>query len=241
MPREARYTGFDPPPPAIVQMDEDSAKYQDTAGTTPASSNADPVRRWDNDGTLGGYASFYGTTTPKRYGSVMAAESVYFNNGILQLADADELTPVQGAGFEVFVSMRTTSSNTNRGVVGKWDGGSNNEWYLIHRSSASRIAFGGLSGDYVDDTDQVNDNADHVLHARITTGDDMYISIDGTDSAGPVAISPWPSNNTTAKLNIGSYGQSSSTYYTGYIRAVRIYDQILTTSQRAQVVSEMSA
>lgn len=249
MPREKWYTGPPPLPDALVQWSESSAKWQDLARTTLATTHSDTVQVVQNDGTLGGYIELDIATAPFLDTATMAAASLQWtSNGRMKLADADDLTIVSGQGFEVLVVLNSSQAGSNKGVTGKWQASSANEWVLLHRHYASpnqvaaQVNVSGAAVTVVGAVGEtVTDGADHVLHMWVDTSDVLHLGIDGTEvAAGGSAIGTLPANQ-ASPLWFGAYADSTVTSFVGNIRAYRIYPEALSDAQRAVAIAEMTA
>jgi hypothetical protein len=232
-------------PTPVVQLDENSAKWQNTGGTTAVTADGQNVRRWDNDGSLGGYFSTSGTP-PTHDTTSMLVDSVDFGGSAILLMDSDhaELSPASGDSFYVFAAIQTTDTSTNVGVCGKWDG-TDNEWYLIYKETTSPSGPAAGVPTYYSPSgvvSDVNDGDPHVLHFEQTDDDKIVVCLDGAPmELVPTDITAFPSD-TGQVMIVGGYSDgTSSTYMTGQIARLRVYDEAsdLSRKQIHRILFEM--
>lgn len=235
----------------IVAFDHRTPKWQEIARSNLATSHGDDVQSILNAGSLGGYIEFDAGVAPTIDTSTMSRISLKFAAaGRLTFPDAPELSMVVNQGFEIFISLWSDDVATTalpKGPLGKWDGAiaSDQEWFLsnitdntpeevgfqIHRGGSAVIVEG-------DATETVNDSADHVINARVSTDNVLYMYLDGVEVAsGPADVTAYPAaGNADLAIGIIDYAEAIPTgnsRFLGNIKALRIYNQELTSAERA--------
>lgn len=228
---------------AVIAVTPDSLAFQDVSKVTPASTHGDSIVRLEQEGLALGDYSPSGVPPTVDLLTIPGVRGLACGgSGAFLKGDDPRLSWALGQGFHVYAGLVTSDTNTNRGVAGKWNiGGSPGEWILMHRdfSSPNGVLFGAKS--YYDRggaSDQVNDGLPHVLSGRHTTGNNVFVSVDGSDVTSGTAVAVQP-GNTVALLHLGAYDASGTTYFTGTVYFHFIFDRALTPSEDALIVAHI--
>lgn len=219
---------------AWYDADDASTLYDATSGGNLVTSHDAQVKRWEDKSGNGHHATQSNANGPKIQTTSGTLDSkpvmkfVEASSSFLTVADAAALRTYP---IGVLVVVRTSQTESNNGVVGKWGDPGHRDWGLLHsavspggkglavlRNSADSATISAQS------TGDVADGAARLLGAVFDppSGDvDLFINgtLDGTTSA--------TSSNgaSTVSLAIGSYSSVNSTLgFTGDIAEVVIWN-----------------
>jgi len=124
--------------------------------------------------------------------------AVEFAAAINDYVGLGDLSLGEGTAFSAETWMKTTSSNTNRWLVGEGAANTNGPiWGLIHEGARARAYYrtdGGAWANLVG-TKKINDGAWHHLAMTVTKGGSISLYVDGAPDrtaptpAGPITLS----------------------------------------------------
>jgi hypothetical protein len=221
----------------------DTGTYFDaTSGGSVISTHNALVRRWEDKSGNASHATQSSAVAPR----------IQLTSNLLNGLPCVRFSAATDSQFNVAASsnfipdllsacvvMRTSSTDTNRGVLGRW-GALGNFWGLLHRTnlspfapiaivqnSANNALFSALA------TSQVNDGGGRLLGSTMETGGSVQAIIDGTVEASTSQVS----NRTgTSAMTIGSYTTgASATGLTGDIAEIVMWRSAVTdTRQRVE-------
>lgn len=225
------------PTDTIVQFDHTTAKWKDTAGTMAATLDGDDVDRIDNDGSLGGNFAVAAGQPTLDVGT-FPFEGVAFNGSArMTLPDNDALTIAAGSGFEVVAVIQSLETADGKGVCGKWDSaGTTAEWRLLHSGFSTADLQFEVDGFSSSNTGMsLNSGRLHVVGGFHLGGDIIMIVADGRHvNTVFTEVTAHPANSTNP-LHLGAYSDNASTYMTGAIVALYIWDRALSPQERTVV------
>lgn len=189
--------GFDP-----TKLDDARLWLRPGNWTTDGSGN---VSQWDDASGNGHHASQSDALARPTPTTMAGVDALQFTAGTDLLSIAHSAGLNIESGLHIWAVVRTSDSNSNRGILGKWAGG--REYALlcngVSSSSDSQwiIRNGTDSGNFIESGDRVNDGSVHMVQA-IYDGTDGLLRVDD-GSEGSVSVGSI--RNDVADLVVGSY------------------------------------
>jgi len=189
-----------------------------SGGSNPAADGN--VRRWQDKSGNARHATLVSGSPPIRKTSIINSRDVVrFNSTFLQIPHSAAL--VGSSGISVFCVFQTSSTTSNKGLLGKWSPGAGT-WALLHMATPSRFVIQNASGGGFTgvNNSSVSLNTPAILSGHYHSSDaKVRVGLNGTmveaASSGIVA-------GRTDPLGIGTYGNDSHTSMIGDIGEIVI-------------------
>lgn len=137
------------------------------------------------------------------------------------------------------VWFRTPASLASQEIISKWGADQQHAEFDCYVSGAGAVVFtvyqsGTGTGNGVTSSVTVTTSTWYqMLIWHDSVNNQVGISINGTATTAATTIAP--TQQATAYLNLGTYGNGSGLYFTGIIGAVRKWSRILTASERTEL------
>jgi len=193
--------------------------YDATSGGSLVTSHNTQVKRWEDKSGNGHHATQNNANGPKRQttsgtlNNLPVMKFIIASNSLLTIPDAASFRTYP---LIVYSVIRTSQTDTNKGVIGKWGTAGQREWVLQHNDAAAAkpIAAVRNSADSANfaatGASTIHNGAGRLLGTTLNPpSGDIDLWIDGVSVATAAVTSS--NGNSTTSVAVGSYQLSSST------------------------------
>ncbi len=215
----------DAAPSVWLDASDATSLFDATSGGSNPAADGD-VRRWQDKSGNARHATLVSGSAPIRKTSIINSRDVVrFNSTFLQIPHSSASALVGSSGISVYCVFQTSSTSTNKGVLGKWSPG-NGTWALLYRLSGSPFgtwfgiqnASGGGFTSVTSSTISINTPSllsghYHSSDAKVRIG--VNATLSETASSGLVS-------GRTDPLGVGTYGNDAGTSLIGDIGEIVI-------------------
>ena len=197
--------------------DDGSTLYDATSGGNLVTTHNAQVKRWEDKSGNANHATQNDANGPK----IQTTSNTLNSKPVMRFAAASNSMLVVAASSDfvadlltVVAVIRTSSADTNRGLVGRW-GTVGNYWLLRHRSFGSPNLPDAVIRNSANNaniaqaaTTQVNDGNGRLLGSSMETGGDLRIFVDAVEEG---TTSQTSNRSGTTEMYIGSFTNAGAT------------------------------